>query len=77
MTTLVAEMTKEELVQVIETVIEQKLLDLFDDLDAGLELKLGVRGRLLRQQEMVAQGERGQLFTDVIHQIGHRREIYR
>jgi hypothetical protein len=64
MTTLVAEMTKEELVQVIETVIEQKLMDLFDDLDAGLELKPSVRERLLRQREMVAQGERGQPFGD-------------
>jgi hypothetical protein len=64
MTTLVAEMTKEELVQVIETVIEQKLMDLFDDLDAGLELKPSMRERLLRQREMVAQGERGQPFGD-------------
>jgi hypothetical protein len=70
MTTLVAEMTKEELVQVIETVIEQKLMDLFDDLDAGLELKPSVRERLLRQREMVAQGERGQLFGEVMKELG-------
>jgi uncharacterized protein YbcI len=70
MTTLVADMTKEELVQVIETVIEQKLMDLFDDLDAGLELKPSVRERLLRQKETVAQGERGQLFGDVLQELG-------
>jgi len=70
MTTLVAEMTKEELVQVIETVIERKLMDLFDDLDAGLELKPSVRERLLRQREMVAQGERGQLFGEVMKELG-------
>jgi hypothetical protein len=70
MTTLVADMTKEELVQVIETVIEQKLMDLFDDLDAGLELKPSVRERLLRQKETVAQGERGQLFGDVLDELG-------
>jgi hypothetical protein len=70
MTTLVADMTKEELVQVIETVIEQKLMDLFDDLDAGLELKPSVRERLLRQKEAVAQGERGQHFGDVLQELG-------
>jgi hypothetical protein len=70
MTTLVAEMTKEELVQVIETVIERKLMDLFDDLDAGLELKPSVRERLLRQREMVVQGERGQPFGDVMKELG-------
>jgi hypothetical protein len=70
MTTLVADMTKEELVQVIETVIEQKLMDFFDDLDAGLELKPSVRERLLRQKETVAQGERGQLFGDVLQELG-------
>ena len=70
MTALVAEMTKEELVQVIEPVIERKLMDLFDDLDAGLELKPSVRERLLRQREMVAQGERGQLFGEVMKELG-------
>lgn len=62
-------MTKEELVQVIETVIERKLLELFDDPDDGLKLKQSVRDRLLHQQEMVAQGERGQPFNDIVQQL--------
>ncbi len=69
MTTLVAQMTKEELIQVIETVIERKLLELFDDSDDGLELKQDVRDRLLHQQEMVAQGERGHPFDDIVQQL--------
>ena len=38
METLVAQMTKEELVQIIEAAIERKLLELFDDFDEA-ELK--------------------------------------
>ncbi|HRV92141.1 MAG TPA: hypothetical protein P5526_08260 [Anaerolineae bacterium] len=68
MTTLVAQMTKEELIQIIESVIERKLLELFDDLD-DTELKQEVRDRLLRQQEKVAQGERGHAFDDIVRQL--------
>ena len=68
METLVAQMTKEELVQIIETVIERKLLELIDDFD-DLELKPEVRERLIYQKERVSEGERGQAFEDVIQQL--------
>ena len=66
METLVAQMTKEEFIQTIESVMERKLLELFGD---G-ELSAEVKERLMRQKEMVAQGDRGHAFDDVVQQLG-------
>jgi len=63
-------MTKEELREMIETSIEQKLLEILGDPDEGLEIRESVRDRLLRQREAVAAGERGQPFDDVVQQLG-------
>jgi hypothetical protein len=68
METLVAQMTKEELVQIIESVIERKLLELFDNFDE-VELKPEIENRLIHQKEMVAQGERGHAFEDIVQQL--------
>ena len=66
MNTLVAQMTKEEFVQTIESVIERKMLELFGD----IELKSEVTERLIHQKKMVAEGERGHAFDDVVQQLG-------
>jgi len=66
----VAQMTKEELREMIETSIEQKLLELLGDSDEGLEIRKAVRARLLRQKKAVAAGEGGQPFEDVVRQLG-------
>ena len=66
MDTLVSQMTKEELVQIIESAIERKLLELFDD---TTELKAEVKDRLIYQKELVAQGERGHAFDDIVQQL--------
>ena len=66
----VAQMTKEELREMIETSIEQKLLEILGDPDEGLEIKKSVRDRLLRQRKAVAAGERGQPFEDVVRRLG-------
>jgi len=68
METLVAQMTKEELIEVIEAIIERKLLELFDNVDS-LELKPEVESRLLRQKALVTQGERGHIFEDIVQQL--------
>lgn len=68
MGTLVSQMTKEELVQIIEAVIERKLLELFDSFD-DVELKPEVESRLIHQKEMVAQGERGHAFEDIVQHL--------
>ena len=69
MATTAAQMTKEELRQMIEASIEQKLLEILGDPDEGLEIRQSVRDRLLRQKEAVAAGERGQSFDDVVRQL--------
>jgi hypothetical protein len=63
-------MTKDELVEVIETVVEQKLLELLGDPDEGLPIRKSVRDRLLRQKHAVAAGERGEPFADVVRRLG-------
>jgi hypothetical protein len=70
MADMVAQMTKEELREMIETSVEQKLLEILGDLDEGLEIKKSVRDRLLRQREAVAAGERGEPFEDVVRRLG-------
>ena len=66
----VAQMTKDELRKMIESVVEQKLMELLGDPDEGLPLRKKIRDRLLRQQRAVASGERGEAFEDVIKRIG-------
>ena len=70
MTATVAQMTKEELREMIGSTVEQKLLEILGDPDEGLEIRERVRDRLLRQKEAVAAGERGQLLEDVVQQLG-------
>jgi hypothetical protein len=66
----VAQMTKEELKEMIETFVEQKLLEILGDPDEGLEIKKSLCDRLLRQKEAVAAGERGEAFEDVMRRLG-------
>ena len=70
MSTSVAQMTKEELAQMLSTVVEKKLLELLGDPDEGLALKAHVRKRLVRQKKAVAKGERGMNFSEVRKQLG-------
>jgi len=70
MSSTVAQMSKKELAQVISTVVEQKLVELFGDPDEGLELKENLRKRLVRQKKLVAKGERGDDFATVRKHLG-------
>lgn len=70
MDTTVSQMTKDELREMIETTLEQKLLELLGDPDEGLPIRKSVRDRLLRQKQAVAQGERGEAFEDVVRRLG-------
>ena len=69
MAVTVAQMTREELKEIIEASIEHKLLEILGDPDEGLEIRESVRERLLRQKQAVAAGERGQLLEDVVRQL--------
>ncbi len=66
----VAQMTKDELRELIETIVEQKLLELLGDPDEGLPIRKAVRDRLLQQKKAVARGERGEPFEDVVKRLG-------
>ncbi len=70
MATTIAQMTKDELREMIETIIEQKLLELLGDPDEGLHVRKTIRDRLLRQKKAVANGERGEPLENVIQQLG-------
>ena len=70
MATTVAHMTKSELREMIETIIEQKLLELLGDPDEGLPIRKSVRDRLLRQKQAVVEGQRGEPLEDVARRLG-------
>jgi hypothetical protein len=70
----VAQMTqaefKEMLEAVVETTVEQKLLEMLGDPDEGLEVREAVRERLLHQRQAVASGQHGQSLEDVVQELG-------
>jgi hypothetical protein len=70
MSITVAHMTKEELKELIAAIIEQKLLELIGDPDEGLLIRKSLQDRLLLQKKAVAEGERGELFEDVVSESG-------
>ena len=70
MSTTVARMTKDELQEVIGSVVEQKLIELFGDPDQGLPVKESLVKRLRRQKAAVARGERGDRLEDVARRLG-------
>jgi hypothetical protein len=69
MPTKVAQMTTEELKELIGTIIEQKLVELLGDPDEGLVIKKTLQARLLRQRKAVAAGERGEAFEDILAEL--------
>jgi len=69
MAKIVAEMTADELKQLVGLAVEQKLIELLGDPDEGLVLRESVRKRLSRQKRAVAKGERGELLEDVVRRL--------
>ena len=70
MSSTVAHMTKKEFAQMLSTVVEQKLVELFGDPDEDLTLKENFRKRLIRQKKAVAKGEHGDDFVAVRKRLG-------
>jgi hypothetical protein len=70
MTTFVADMTRDELVELIQVSVRQTLLDMLSDPDEGLELRESVRKRLLRQKAEVEAGDFGLPFAQIVEQLG-------
>jgi len=69
MASTILTMTREELAQMVSSVVEQKLVELFGDPDDGMELKSTLRKRLVRQKKSVAKGERGEDFAIVTKRL--------
>ena len=59
MASTVAHMTAQELCELVGSAVEQKIVEILGDPDAGFVLRENVRKRLLRQKRAVARGERG------------------
>jgi hypothetical protein len=70
MAATVARMTKHELKEIIESTVEQKLLELLGDPDQGLVLKKRVKDRLRRQRKSVASGQRGESVAVIVKRLG-------
>lgn len=70
MASTIAHMTKREFAQMLSTVVEEKLVELFGDPDDALVLKENLRRRLIRQKKAVAKGERGEDFAAVVKRLG-------
>ena len=68
--TSVAEMSRDELTDLIEATVEHKLMELLGDPDDRLELGEEVRESILRQRAAVAKGERGRPLRDVAKELG-------
>lgn len=66
----IVHMTKKEFAQMLSTVVEQKLVELFGDPDDGFVLKETLRRRLSRQGKAVAKGARGDDFVAVRKRLG-------
>ena len=48
----IAKMTRAEFKEMLEDVVEQKLVEILGDPDEGLEIRKAVRDRLLRQRRI-------------------------
>ena len=70
MSARVADLTVDELKQVIEATVEQKLLEMLGDPDEGLELREEIKTRLLRTLQAEQAGARGIPAQEVASQLG-------
>ena len=70
MSSTLVQVSKRELTQIISSVVEQKLVELFGDPDDGLTMKQNLRKRLLRQKRAVEKGERGADLSSIRRRLG-------
>jgi hypothetical protein len=63
-------MTQEQLREMIGETVEEKLIELLGDPDAGLAVRKSLRARLLRQRRKVVQGDRGDSLDAVARKLG-------
>ena len=66
----VGQLSTDELREIIGSVVEEKLKEILGDPDEGLDLNTNIRERLLRQQQAVTEGERGDDLNEIAEQLG-------
>jgi hypothetical protein len=66
----ISNMTRDDLRDLLESVVEQKLVELLGDPDGNRELRADVIERLKHQQQAVANGERGRSLDEVTNDLG-------
>lgn len=65
----IAQMTIEEFRDMLDDLIERKLIEVLGEPDEGLGIRESVRERLIRQRDEVAAGERGQSLEVVAKEL--------
>ena len=66
----VGQLSTDELKEIIGSVVEEKLKEALGDPDSGLDIRADVRDQLLRQQDEVRNGERGEDLVGVAERLG-------
>jgi hypothetical protein len=69
MSVKVAELTVDELTQVVQAAVEQKLIEILGDPDEGLELREEIKARLRRSLEAEQSGVQGTPAQEVAAQL--------
>lgn len=65
----IADMTREEFREMLDVILEEKLLEILGDPDEGLELRNSLHERLLRESREEADGERGRPLEEVAREF--------
>lgn len=66
----VLEVSREELQEMVEAMVEQKLLELLGEPETDHPVKKALRERLLLQRRLVEGGERGVSLEEAIESLG-------
>ena len=70
MNTKVLQITVEDLRQVVDEMVEEKLAVLFKDPEDDLEFTDELKEILARQNERIKRGDRGESLEDVVARLG-------
>lgn len=70
MNTEVLQITVNDLRRMVDEMVEEKLAILFKDAEDDLELTDELKEILVRQNERIKQGDRGEALEDVVARLG-------
>lgn len=70
MNSTVIEVTTDDLRNLVDDLVEEKLLSFFGDPEADMEIRDELKTRLLRQRREMQKGENGHSFIDAMEKLG-------